>query len=184
MRRDLGVKPVLYPQPVLMIATYNEDGTPNMMNAAWGGMYDNDKVCISMIEHRTTANMQARGAFTVSAAVAEHTAGEDYVGIVSGNEVPDKVSRAGFHVTKSAHVDAPLIDELPVALECTLDRINEDGCVIGTIVNASVDEAVLDAEGRLDLNVFHPIVFDPINLTYVGLGKVAGHAFQDGNALK
>lgn len=185
MRKDFGAKPMLYPQPVLMIATYNPDGTADLMNAAWGGMYDTTKVCLCLSEdHRTTENLKARGAFTVSSAVAPYTAAADYVGIVSGNDVPDKLMRAGFHATPSAHVDAPLIDELPLALECTFDKVNEDGCVIGTIVNVTVDEAVLDAEGKLDLAKFQPIVFDPVNMTYVTLGAKAGNAFHDGAALK
>ena len=184
MRKNLGSKPALYPQPVLMIATYSEDGTPDVMNAAWGGMYDTDKVCICLGSHRTTTNIGKRRAFTVSAAVAEHVVGEDYVGIVSGNDVPDKLARAGFHTIKSDYVDAPLIDELPLAVECTLDKINEDGCVIGTIVNVAVDESVLDQNGKLDLTKFHPIIFDPLNLAYIGLGEKVGNAFRDGMQLK
>lgn len=184
MRKYLGAKPALYPQPVLMLATYSEDGTPDVMNAAWGGQYDSDKIIIALGEHRTTDNIKARKAFTVSAAVAEHVVGEDYVGIVSANQVPDKLARAGFHTTPSEHVDAPLIDELPLALECVLDHFDDNDCVIGTIVNVAVDEAILDANGKPDLTKFHPIIFDPLNLTYIGLGETVGKAFSDGKQLK
>ena len=119
MRKDFGAKPFLYPQPVLMIATYGEDGTPDVMNAAWGGIADMKRVAMYLsASHKTVKNILARKAFTVSMADADHVTECDYLGIVSANQVPDKVARAGFHVTKSAHVDAPLVDELPLALEC------------------------------------------------------------------
>lgn len=185
MRKDFGAKPMLYPQPVLLIATYNDDGTPNVMNAAWGGMYDTTQVALCLSDdHRTTRNIKARGAFTVSSAVAEHVVAADYVGIVSGDKAPDKVARAGFHVTASAHVDAPLIDEMPLALECAFDHMTEDGIVIGRIVNVAIDEAVLDAAGSLDLGKFHPIVFDPMTHAYHAIGAKVGQAFSDGMQLK
>ena len=121
MRKNFGAKPYTYPQPVLIIAAYDENGAPNAMNAAWGGISDDTQIsmCLSA-GHKTVKNIQARKAFTVSMADAAHVAACDYVGIVSGNKVPDKFEKAGFHATKSEFVDAPLIDELPMALECTL----------------------------------------------------------------
>ena len=130
MRKSFGVKSWFYPLPVLIIGTYNADGTADAMNAAWGGLYDADKVelCLSA-GHRTTANIREKGAFTVSFADAAHVVPADYVGMVSANSEPKKMEKSGYHVTKSEFVDAPLIDELPVALECELIRINEDGNV-------------------------------------------------------
>ncbi len=126
MRKNFGAKPILYPQQVFIIATYNEDGTANAMNAAWGGISESNEIsmCVSA-EHKTTKNALARGAFTVSMATVDKIVECDYIGIVSGNDTPDKLAKAGFHTTKSEFVNAPIIDELPMAVECKL--ISYDG---------------------------------------------------------
>lgn len=185
MRKNFGVKSWFYPLPVLIIGTYNEDGTANAMNAAWGGLYDADKVVLCLSAgHKTTKNIKARGAFTVAFADAAHVVSADYVGIASGNSDPEKMGKSGFHTTKSGFVDAPLIDELPVALECRLDKINEDGNIIGQIVNVSIDESVMDTSGNLDMEKFQPIAFEPANSGYHVLGRRVGSAFYDGSTLK
>ena len=184
MRKDFGVKSWFYPLPVLIIGTYNEDGTPDAMNAAWGGLYDADKVVLCLSAgHKTMKNIKARGAFTVSFADAAHVVQSDYVGLVSGNTEPEKMAKSGFHTTKSERVDAPLIDELPVAFECKLLKVNEDGNIIGEIVNVSVDDSVLTG-GQLDLTKFRPIAFDPAGAGYYALGERVGDAFKCGGALK
>ena len=185
MRKNFGAKPWLYPQPVLIIGTYNEDGTPDAMNAAWGGLYDADKVVLCLSAgHKTTANIKAKGAFTVSFADAAHVVPSDYVGMVSANAEPNKLEKAGFHVTKSEFVDAPLIDELPVALECKLLKVAEDGNIIGQIVNVSAEESVLGADGSIDLTKFRPISFEPVHNAYHVLGEKVGDAFSDGGKLR
>lgn len=185
MRKNFGTKAWFYPLPVLIIGTYNEDGTADAMNAAWGGLYDADKVVLCLSAgHRTTKNIQVKGAFTVSFADAAHVVPSDYVGMVSGNDEPCKLERSGFHVTKSEYVDAPLIDELPVALECRFLKINEDGNIIGQIVNVCADEGVLGADGSIDLTKFRPISFEPVHNSYHVLGEKVGNAFQDGAQLK
>lgn len=185
MRKDFGSKPWLYPLPVLIVGSYDEDGRPDAMNAAWGGIYDRNQVVLCLSAgHKTTKNIKARGAFTVSFADAAHVVPADYVGLVSANEVSNKLEKAGFHATKSAHVDAPLIDELPMALECRLVKVTEDGNLIGEIVNVSADESVLDAEGLIDPDKLQPISFDPVHNAYRKLGDKVGNAFQDGAALK
>lgn len=185
MKKDCGVHPWFYPLPVLIIGSYDKNGVPDAMNAAWGGLYDSDKVVLCLSAgHKTTANIKARKAFTVSFADAAHVVECDYVGIESANKVPNKLEKAGFHVTRSVHVDAPVIDELPVALECELLKVNEDGNIIGRIVNISVDEAVMDTEGKVDASKLRPIAFDPCASTYVEMGKVIGKAFSDGDKLK
>lgn len=185
MKKDCGVHSWFYPLPVLVIGSYDENGNPDAMNAAWGGLYDSDKVVLCLSAgHKTTANIKAKGAFTVSFADAAHVVECDYLGIESGNKVPNKLEKAGFHVTKSAHVDAPLIDELPVALECKLLKVNEDGNIIGQIVNISVDEAVMNAEGKVDAAKLQAISYDPCTNTYVKMGDVVGKAFSDGAKLK
>lgn len=186
MRKNFGAKPYTYPQPVFILAAYGEDGTPDAMNAAWGGISDDNELsmCISA-GHKTTKNILAKGAFTVSMATVKYLAACDYVGIVSGNTVPDKFEKAGFHAVKSAFVDAPLIEELPVTVECRLKSYDENTCrMVGEIVNVSVDESVLDENGNVDVAKVRPITFDPFNNTYVALGEIAGKAFHDGKELK
>ena len=184
MRKDFGSRPWFYPLPVLIIATYNEDGTADAMNAAWGGLYNSDKVihCLSS-NHRTTRNIKERGDFTISFADAEHTVNADYVGLVSMDHDNEKMKKSGFNTEKSKHVDAPLIRELPVALECTYEDETDNGNIIGRIVNISIDEHVLTDE-RLDLSLFHPISFDPVNNEYRTMGEKTGSAFSSGNKLK
>ena len=176
MRKNFGVKPWTYPQPVFILAAYDEHGVPNAMNAAWGGISEENEIslCISA-EHKTTENILARKAFTISMADAAHVTACDYVGIVSGNDVPDKVARAGFHTSKAAFVDAPLIDELPMAVECRLVSYDPETCrLVGQIVNVNAEESVLDASGNID----------PIHHTYRKLGDIVGNAFEDGAMLK
>lgn len=181
-RKNFGAKPVMYPQPVLIIATYDENGVPNAMNAAWGITTDYKEITVSLGEHKTTDNLAVRKAFTVSMATEDQVVPCDYVGIESGRKVPDKFAKAGFHATKSEFVDAPLIDELPMALECRVKSFN-DGILVGEIVNVSADEIVL-TDGKVDPKKLKPITFDPINNTYIGLGEVVGEAFKDGNKIK
>ena len=186
MRKNFGAKPYTYPQPVLIIASYDENGTPDAMNAAWGGISDDTQIsmCLSA-GHKTVKNILKRKAFTVSMADASHVVACDYVGIVSGNNVPDKLARAGFHTTKSEFVDAPLIDELPMALECRLVSYDETSCrLIGEIVNVSAEERVLDENGKIDPAKLEPITFDPVNNAYLKLGEKVGNAFHDGLQLK
>ena len=186
MRKNFGAKPYTYPQPVLIIASYDENGTPDAMNAAWGGISDDTQIsmCLSA-GHKTVKNILKRKAFTVSMADAAHVAACDYVGIVSANDVPDKLEKAGFHTTRSEFVDAPLIDELPMTLECRLVSYDEESCrMVGEIVNVSAEESVLDENGKIDPGKLQPITFDPVNNTYLKLGEKVGNAFRDGLALK
>lgn len=186
MRKNFGAKPALYPQPVFIIAAYDEAGVPCAMNAAWGGISEADELsmCLSP-DHKTVKNILARGAFTVSMATAGTVVACDYVGVVSGNDVPDKFARAGFHALKSDFVDAPLIEELPMAVECRLKSYDPESCrMVGEIVNVSADESVLGENGKVDPAKLRPITFDPMNNTYLELGAKAGNAFRDGLALK
>lgn len=186
MRKNFGAKPTCYPMPVYIIGTYGTDGTPDAMNAAWGGISEENEisVCISA-NHATTENILARKAFTISMATANYVAACDYVGIVSGKKVPNKFEKAGFHATKSELVDAPLIDELPMALECRLVSYDPETCrLVGRIVNVSVDESVLGENGKVDVAKLRPITFDPMNNQYLVLGEAVGQAFHDGGALK
>ena len=181
MRKNFGAKTYMYPMPVLIVAAYGEDGTPNAMNAAWGGISDDAQVALCLSAgHKTTKNILARGAFTVSMADVAHVVECDYLGVVSGNKVPNKLEKAGFHTVKSDFVDAPVIEELPMTLECKLVKMNEDGLIIGQIVNVSADERILGENGKIDPAKLRPITFDSVNGTYIELGKVVGNAFKDG----
>ena len=186
MRKNFGAKPMCYPMPVFIIGTYGADGTPNAMNAAWGGISEEAEIsiCISE-EHKTTANILARKGFTVSMATVSQIAACDYVGIVSGNKEPNKFAKAGFHASKSEFVDAPLIDELPMTLECEMLSYDPDSCrLVGKVINVSVDEDYLDADGKVDVAKLQPITFDPVHHSYLVLGEKVGQAFKDGLALK
>lgn len=177
-RVKLKAEPLLYPMPVLIIGTYDGEGTPHAMNAAWGMISDEKEVTISLGEHKTTDNLKQNPNFTVSLATEDTVKACDYVGIVSGRDVPDKFARAGFHAEKSEDVNAPLIRELPFALECRMKSF-ERGILVGEIVGISADEKILK-DGKADLQSLRPVSFDPFGNTYRGLGAVAGHAFSDG----
>lgn len=172
---------MVYPMPVFIIGTYNEDGVPNAMNAAWGGISEENEitVCVSA-DHKTTENLLKRGAFTVSMATADYTAACDYVGIESGNKVENKLEKCGFTTAKSEFVDAPIILELPMAVECVLKSYDPDTCrLVGEIVNVGCDESVL-TDGKIDVDKLRPITYDSANHTYRVLGEVVGKAFSDG----
>lgn len=185
MRKNFGAKPILYPQPVFIIASYGEDGTPDAMNAAWGGLCESNEIALCLsAEHKTVENILKRKAFTVSMATADTVVPCDFVGLVSGNDVPDKVAKAGFHTVPSEWVDAPLIEELPMAVECKLIHYDPESCrMVGEIVNVCADEKIL-TDGKIDPQKLRPITYDAANHTYCVLGEAVGRAFHDGAALK
>lgn len=176
----------MYPEPVLIVAAYDGEGKPNAMNAAWGGINTDNTIGICLgKEHRTTKNILAAKAFTVSFATAEYLTACDYVGIVSGNSVPDKFDRAGFHAVKSEFVNAPLIEELPVALECELLSYDPESCYMtARIVNVSASDSVLDGSGKIDPSKAGFVAFDPVNNAYLAIGARIGNAFMDGKVMK
>ena len=185
MRKNFGAKPCVYPMPVFILAAYDKNGVPNAMNAAWGGISEDTEIslCVSP-GHKTTKDILASGAFTVSMATADTLVACDYVGIVSGNKEPDKVAKAGWHTTKSEFVNAPLIDELPMAAECKLKSYDSKTCrLVGEIVNVCADESVLGENGKVDPAKLKPITFDPMNNAYCVLGEKVGNAFSDGRKL-
>ena len=171
--------------PVLIVGTYDENGAPNAMNAAWGGIYDTNLVMVCLADdHKTTENIKKTGAFTLSFATAKTVVPCDYVGIVSANDEPDKFAKAGFHATKSEYVNAPIIDELPMTVECKLLKFNEDGICIGEIVNVSADESILDEKGKVDAKKLDPIIYDSVTHAYWNFGEPVGKAFSDGLKIK
>lgn len=186
MRKNFGTKTWLYPMPVFIVGAYDETGKPNAMNAAWGGIYTDDMVGICLADnHKTTQNILNTKAFTVSMATADHVAACDYLGLVSGNKETDKMNKSGFHIVKSEFVNAPVIEELPMTLECELVSYDPESChMVGRIVNISADESILNEEGQIDLMRLQPITYDPIRHKYHVIGAEVGNAFSDGKKLK
>lgn len=186
MRKNFGAKPWTYPQPVFIIGTYDEQGKPDAMNAAWGGIDYDDRInlCLSA-GHKTVKNLLTTKAFTVSMGTADKMVECDYVGIVSGNNVADKLEKAGLHTVKAEFVNAPLIVELPMAVECELVSYDAETChLVGRIINVSADESILDEKGKIDPAKLRPIVFDPVHNDYLEIGGKVGNAFKDGLQLK
>ena len=185
MRKNFGAVPVTYPQPVFIIGTYDENGVPNAMNAAWGGISEEKEIMICVDSgHKTAKNVVISKAFTVSMADVDHIVPCDYVGVVSANDVPDKFTRVGFTAIKSEFVNAPLINELPMAVECKLISYDAESCrLIGEIVNVNADESILNAEGKIDPSKLRPITFDPMNMAYMETSVKVGNAFKDGKKL-
>lgn len=179
-RKNFGNKRALVttPQPCVMIATWDKEHNPDVMMAAWAGQLDYTKIVISLSKHKTTDNLELTGAFTVSFADERTVAESDYFGLVSANKVPDKVAKAGFTITPSSNVDAPIINEYPLALECRVVSF-EDGMLIGEVVNMSADESIL-TDGKVDLAKLKPIVFDAAGMCYRALGDIVGKAWGSG----
>lgn len=179
-RKNFGNKRALVttPQPCVMIATWDKEHNPDVMMAAWAGQLDYTKIVISLSKHKTTDNLELTGAFTVSFADERTVAESDYFGLVSANKVPDKVTKAGFTITPSPNVDAPIINEYPLALECRVVSF-EDGMLIGEVVNMSADESIL-TDGKVDLAKLKPIVFDAAGMCYRALGDIVGKAWGSG----
>ena len=188
MRKSLKSKVGIFPMPVLMIGTYNDDNTVNVMNAAWGAMLDINKVALNLTEtHKTVKNIKKRGAFTVSLADLNHITEADYFGIVSGNNVLDKFEKTNLTATKSNFVNAPIIEEFPVTMECKFIEFQdgENGIgVIGEIINTSVDEKYIDKDGNVDVASLNIIAYDPFNHGYYVVNEKVGNAFKDGRVLK
>ena len=187
MRTKLKITECIFPMPVLMIATYNDDGTLNVMNAAWGTMQERNRVVLNLSEtHKTVQNIKKRGAFTVSIADATHLIEADYFGIESGNKVADKFAHTGLSTSKAENVDAPIINEFPICLECKFIEYqdNKYGCgVIGEVVNVTADESVI-VDGKIDMSKVNAIAFDPYTHGYYKVTERVGEAFHDGLKLK
>lgn len=184
MRKDLKIVPAIFPMPVLMIATYNEDGSVDVMNAAWGMAYDFKHIKLNIDEdHKTTKNIRRTGVFTVSLATTETLKESDYFGIVSGNKVADKFEKSKMTAIKSENIDAPIITEYPICMECKAVDIDGEYGVLGEIINVTVDEKYLDENGNPDLSKMNTIAYDPFTHGYYEVNKKVGQAFSDGKSL-
>ena len=184
MRKDFGSKPWLFPQPVLIIGTYDENGKPNAMNEAWGGEYDFDKIVISLSKHKTTDNLKLHNEFTISFATKNTVIPSDFVGIVSQNNDPNKMLKAGLTAVKSNKINAPIFEEFPLVMECKVDSFDEEeGILVGEIINVSVDEKYIK-DGKIDTEALEIIVYDPINHKYRLVAGEVADAFKVGAQLK
>ncbi len=183
MKQPIHVTEAIFPMPVLLVATYNEDGTPNVMNAAWGTMLQRDMVALNLTEtHKTVQNIKAKKGFVVHIADAKHVVEADYFGVVSGNKVADKFAKSGLTCEKSDLVDAPVINELPIAMECEFVEFQNDATgigVIGRVLRTSVEEACLQ-NGKVNVEAVEAIAFDPYTHGYYKVSGRVGDAFRDG----
>ena len=186
MRKQIKNKAALFPMPVLMIATYNEDGSIDVMNAAWGMMLDFDKIMLNLTEtHKTVENIKNRKSFTVSIADINHIKEADYFGMVSSHDTKDKFENSGLTYTESVNVDAPIINEFPVCMECVFIEYQSDengGGVVGKIVNVTALESVMNGDS-IDPKKVDAIAFDPYTNGYYKIGERVGNAFSDGKDL-
>ena len=186
--KSFGSKPWILPQPVLIIGTYDKEGKPNAMNAAWGGQWDMHEIIISLSSHQTTDNLAQNPEFTVAFATAETLVTADYVGITSGRNTPDKMEKTGWTIEKAPNVNAPVFKNFPVTLECRVkQKIDESETgyyLVAEIVNILCDEQFLAPDGNPDVARMGIITYDPVHHTYIRLGETVGKAFSDGKQLK
>ena len=187
MKKDLGVKPYLFPMPVLMIATYGDNDKVDVMNMAWGGICAQNMVALNIDEdHKTSENIKKRGAFTLSIADVDHIEEADFFGIATGNKMEDKFERTGLHAVKSTRVDAPIVQEFPVTLECKVVECQNTAYgfrVLGEIVNVLADEKVLNEKGNVDPEKLNAFVFDQFQSGYYAIGEKVGQAWKSGAGL-
>ena len=186
MKQNIKKDFIMAPMPVLIIGTYDGNGVPNAMNAAWGTQCDMDAITIFLSKHKTTDNLLLKKAFTVAFATKDTLVASDYFGIESGNQV-NKIEKAGFHAVKAEHVDAPVFEEYPVTIECEMIDLADDGGdyrLIGKVVNVIADDSVLTENGKVDLGKLQAISYDSALHAYRGIGEIVGQAFHDGLAIK
>ena len=187
MKKNLGVMPALFPMPVVVVAAYDENGKPNAMTAAWVQICDKDKIALFVDpEHKTMKNILATKAFTVATADLAHMAEADFIGIASGNQMPDKFEKSGLHEMKSEFVNAPVIAELPVSLDCELvDVIDTEHvyAMVGKIVNVSAEESIIGNDGKVDPEKIQALIFDQFHNGYFVVGEKVGQGWSAGKEL-
>lgn len=185
MKKEVRVCPAIFPMPVILIATYNDDGSVDVMNAAWGTAFDTKQIELNISdEHQTTKNIRKRKAFTVSLANVDNMIPADYVGMISGAKEKDKFLKTKWKAHKSEVVDAPILDDLPYSMECTLECFKEDYGIIGNVVRLLVDDKYIDKDGKIDLAKMRIIAYDPFNHGYYVVGEKVGQAFSEGRKIK
>ena len=188
MKKSFGVKPYLFPMPTYMIGTYNEDDSVDVMMMAWGGICAENMVALNLeADHKTVANLKTRKAFTLAIPGMDTLAESDFFGIVSSNNMPDKFAQSGLHAIKSEHVDAPIIEEYPVTLECVVEQMEDEPYglrVLGRIINVLADEKILDEKGKIDAGKIQAFAFDQMQHGYYAIGEKVGQAWKSGAGLR
>lgn len=186
-KKDLGVQPYTFPMPTLMIGTYNEDDSVDVMMMAWGGVCAEDMVALNLeADHKTVANLRKRKAFTLAVPSVETLKESDFFGIATGNKMNDKFERSGLHAVKSDKVDAPIITEYPLTMECTVEKFEDEPYglrILGRIVNTQADESVLDEKGKVDAGKLHAFAFDQMRNGYYAVDRKVGQAWNAGAEL-
>ena len=184
MKKELGVQPYLFPMPTYMIGTYNEDDSVDVMKMAWGGICDTKMVALNLeADHKTVANLRQRNAFTLAVPGTDTLRESDFLGIASSNKMADKFVRTGLHAVKSDKVDAPIIEEYPLTLECKVIEFQDQPYglrVLGEIVGVLADEKVLDEKGKIDAGELHAFAFDQMRNGYYAIGEKVGQAWHSG----
>ena len=184
MFKNFEVKPYLFPMPTYMIGTYNEDDSVDVMMMAWGGICAEDMVALNLeAEHKTVTNLETRKAFTLAVPGTDTLRESDFFGIATSNKMVDKFERSGLHAIKSENVDAPIITEYPLTLECEVVEMQTQPYglrVLGKIVNVIADEKVLDENGKIDAGKLHAFAFDQMQNGYYAIGEKIGQAWHSG----
>ena len=184
MKKEFKVTPGIFPMPVIMIATYNEDNTVDVMNAAWGTAMSLQQLLLNLDEsHKTVKNIKRTKACTVSLATKETMVESDYFGIVSANNVKDKFEKSKLTATKSNVVDAPIIEEYPICMECKLVEVGEAGTIV-EVVKVNIEEKYLTSDNKIKFEDMHIISYDPYTHGYYVVGERVGDAFKEGQKLK
>ena len=186
MIKKLGAKPIIYPQPVFIIGTYDSNNNPDAMNAAWGGIADNDKIFICMGDnHQTTKNLILNKELSVSIGTKEHVLDCDYVGIESAIKNPNKLKNTSLTPVKCPDINAPYFKELPLCFECKVESYDKESCYLFLkVVDTLCDDSILKSDGKIDVKKLDPIIYDGSNHKYYSFGEVVGDAFKDGLKLK
>jgi len=188
MKTSIGAKTLLFPTPVLMVGTFDQEGKPNLMNAAWGGICCSQPPCVAVSLRKATYSYAAiveRKAFTVGIACESRVVEADFIGMASGRSV-DKFAVAGLTAVRSELVDAPYAAEFPVVLECRLLHTVEIGLhtqFIGEILDVKADSGVLGDDGLPDIMKIRPLVYDTGHKGYHGVGPLLDRAFCVGKDL-
>ncbi len=184
MSKNFGPKPYIFPLPVLLLVTYNEDGSANAMTAAWASIIESNEIIVSLAEHKTTENLARNPYLTIAVGDADHVVECDYLGITSGNEVPNKLEKAGLTTRKSESINAPIINELPLTLECKFSREVEDGHFVFEILNVIAEDRILNGKGKIDVSKLRPICYDGSEHSYYVVREKVGQGFHDGAKIK
>lgn len=185
MKKNLGAKLLVYPTPVLVISTYDNEGRPNAMTAAWGGICCSSPPCVAISLRKATytySNLMEKKAFTINIPSENYTKEADYFGMVSGKK-EDKFAKTALTPVRSEIVDAPYIKEFPINLECKIIQITEIGLhtqFIGEVMNIKIDDTIQEKGDQPIIEQINPLIFAPDSRNYYTIGEQVAQAFSIG----